>query len=227
MREGRDAVLRAECFLCGREHGGGAVCEACSADLPWWDSSHACPRCALPVASAGECGACLRVPPPIERCHALFDYAFPVPQLVQGLKYGQALELAPWLGLRLCDRLPVEASWDAVIPVPLHPARLRERGFNQAVELARPLARTRAAPLAGDELLRVRATPAQAGLSARVRRGNLRGAFQAAGRLPWRHVLVVDDVMTTGATLMALADALKAAGVARVDAVVVARTPAP
>ncbi len=216
----------AECFLCGREHGAGPVCKPCAAELPRWSEALACPRCAVPVAGAGECGACLQSQPAFERSVALFDYAFPVPQLVQGLKYGRALELAPWLGMRLAERLEADWQCEAVLPVPLHPVRLRGRGFNQAVELARPLASALAVPLVRDAVQRIRATPAQAGLSAPVRRGNLRGAFVVPSALPWRSVLVVDDVMTTGATLAELAHVLKSAGVETVRNAVVARTPA-
>ncbi|MCB1956793.1 MAG: ComF family protein [Rhodocyclaceae bacterium] len=218
-------ILLAECFLCGREDGQAAVCPACSADLPTWRAERACPCCALPVGSATVCGRCLRRPPQFDQSRALFDYAFPAMQLVRALKYGGRLDLARWLGECAAGLIADPAGWDAVIPVPLHADRLRERGFNQAGELARWVAATASIPLAAGGVRRSRATPSQAGLAARERRRNLKGAFELTGALPGRRIVVVDDVMTTGATLDELAGVLKRAGAEAILNLVVARTP--
>lgn len=218
-----DAVLAAECFLCGREGGVQPVCRACAERLPLWAGATACPCCGLPGTQGETCGRCLRAPPGFDGTLALFEYGFPVVQMVQALKYGGALELAPWLGTRLSKL--AHGGWDVLLPVPLHARRLGERGFNQALELARPLAKAWGVPVAPRLARRVKLTPAQAGLSARERARNLRAAFQVTGDVSGLRVAVVDDVMTTGATLDALARALKAAGAARVDNLVVARTP--
>ncbi len=216
-----DAALPARCFLCGDEGGGAAVCSACGDALPAWPARTACPICALPDTGGQVCGRCSRRPPAFDSTTAAYLYAFPVEQMVQALKYGDALELAAWLGGRL---VPPDGDWDLVLPVPLHADRLAERGFNQAVELARPLAR-RGLVLRHDVLRRARATKAQAGLDARGRRRNLRNAFVAGGNLHGQRILLVDDVMTTGATLDAAAAALRRAGAAHVANLVLARTP--
>jgi len=217
-----DLALPARCFLCGSEGGGEAVCAACSALLPAWCAKTACPVCALPDTGGRVCGRCIRRQPAFDATTAAYRYDFPVEQMVRALKYRDALELAVWLGGRL---VAPPGAWDLVLPVPLHAERLAERGFNQAVELARPLAR-RGFRLRHDIVQRVRATTAQAGLDARSRRRNLRKAFVVGETLHGARVLVVDDVMTTGATLDAVALALRRAGAAYIANLVVARTPA-
>lgn len=216
------ALLPAECFLCGAEGDIDVLCAACIAVLPRWQAARACPVCALPDTGGGRCARCVGAPPAFDATIALFDYAFPIDRLVHALKYHGALDLAGWLGDRLAGR--AGDGWDTVLAVPLHRDRLQERGFNQSLELARPLAGSGALSI-HRQVLRRRATPSQAGLGAPARRRNLRAAFKVDVDLEGRHVLVVDDVMTTGATLDALAAALKGAGAERVVNLVVARTP--
>jgi len=171
------------------------------------------------------CGACLRRPPPLQATHAAFVYGFPLDRLLPRFKFHRDLAAGRALGEAMATRFATLPRPQALLPVPLHPARLRQRGYDQALELARPLARALAVPLQLDGLRRVRDTRAQSELDARARRRNLRGAFVAGrGALP-AHVALVDDVMTTGATLHAAAVALRRAGVARVDAWVCARVP--
>lgn len=172
------------------------------------------------------CGHCQRHPPGFDWTIARFTYAAPVDQLVQRLKYGHDFAVVQAFSgaiLAAVARLDV----DLVVPVPLHRHRLRERGFNQAVEIARPLARAWGLPLALDRVTRVRDTSAQAGLARKARQANLRSAFACRDALDGRRVLLVDDVMTTGATLDALARCLKKQGAVEVGALVVARTPSP
>lgn len=185
------------------------------------------------MSTAGEvCGRCLKKPPPIERTHAAFRYGFPLDRLLPRFKFHRDLaagrELAGWMIEALRD---VERP-DALIAVPLHPRRLRQRGYNQALELARPLARTFDLPILQQVLHRVRDIAPQAGLGALARRRNPRGAFAIGRDLRNRahipaHVALVDDVMTTGATLYACAKVLRRAGVKRIDAWVMARVPPP
>lgn len=224
LRATLDTILPGQCLVCGWAPLDADLCAACTADLPWLTSC--CSRCALPLprtpSDRGLCPACLRRPPPQAGTHALFHYAAPVDGLVSGLKYGARLSHARLLGRLLAERgraLPAPA---ALLPVPLHPARLRTRGFNQAVELARPLARALGVPLALGLASRVRDTPAQVGLTAAARRRNLRAAFRVHGPVP-ASLWVVDDVMTTGATVAALAGALRSAGCAEVHVWCVAR----
>lgn len=194
--------------------------------LPW--NRHACVRCAvpLPVASAGlSCGDCLQRPPPLARVHAAFVYAFPVDRLLPRFKFHHDLAGGQWLASAMHQVMANAPRPDALVAVPLHRARLRSRGYDQALELARPLAAALALPVLTDALRRQKPTRAQSRLDAPSRRRNLRDAFIVGrDRLP-AHVALVDDVMTTGATLHAAAHALQRAGVVRIDAWVCARVP--
>lgn len=173
------------------------------------------------------CGACLHRPPPLDGVRAAFVYAEPLDRLLPRFKFHHDLAAGALLSALMVQALRRDppADWpDALVPVPLHRARLRQRGYDQALELARPLARSCGLPLRADLLQRVHATRAQSELDAAARRRNLRRVFEVRGGVP-AHVVLVDDVMTTGATLEAAARALRRAGVARVDAWVCARVP--
>jgi len=216
-------VFGGRCFLC-RGAADGMLCAACDADLPRADGPR-CPRCALPSPGGALCGRCLAHPPAYDETVAALEYAFPADVLVQSLKFRGELALAPLLAARLAARLPPGVPPFAVLPVPLSPARLRLRGFNPALEIARALG----AGLRVDARLaeRARDTPPQVDLPHRERAANVRGAFRCRELPAGAQVAVVDDVMTTGATLHELAATLKRAGAARVVNWVVARTPAP
>ena len=222
-------LLPPRCLACGEAGADGRdLCAACQRALPW--NAASCARCGLPMAEAVDaCGRCLRTPPPLDRVHAAFDYRFPVDRLIPRFKFHHDLaagrELALAMRTSLAGRALASGSPDAVVPVPLHAHRLRERGYNQALELARPLAAAFGLPLLADGLRRTRETAPQSGLSALARRRNPRGAFAAGPAALPAHVVLVDDVMTTGATLFACARALRQAGVQRVDAWVAARVP--
>jgi ComF family protein len=153
---------------------------------------------------------------------AVFAYAFPVDKLVQALKFGEQLLLAPQLAGRLAQR--IETRPDCIVAMPLHPARLRERGFNQSLELARRIAVKLGIPLLERACQRIRDTPPQSALPWKERGRNMRKAFACTGDLSGKHVAVVDDVMTSGASINELAEALRQAGAREVSAWVVART---
>ncbi|MBO9716367.1 MAG: ComF family protein [Pseudoxanthomonas sp.] len=217
-------ALPLRCLACGEPGDDGLdLCAACHAALPL--NRNACLRCALPLAAPGTCGRCLSRPPPLHAVHAAFAYAAPLDRLLPRYKFHQDLAAGHLLAQLMAHALAGCERPQGLVPVPLHRARLRQRGYDQALELARPLASTLRLPLHVDLLQRVRATPAQSQLDATARRRNLRGAFGVTGRPLPAHVALVDDVMTTGATLHAAAAALRRAGVARVDAWVCARTP--
>ena len=163
--------------------------------------------------------------PPLDATWAAFLYAAPLDRLLPRYKFHGDLAAGRLLAQLMADAWPGGARPQALVPIPLHQARLRQRGYDQALELARPLATALDLPLRCDLLQRVRATAAQSELDAAARRRNLRGAFRAGGRGLPAHVALVDDVMTTGATVHAAAEALRRAGVARVDAWVCARAP--
>ena len=181
-------------------------------------------RCALPLPQAGHCGHCLQAPPPLDQVHAVFDYAFPLDRLLPRLKFHRDFAAGRVLAQCMVDRLASLPRPEALIPIPLHRARLRRRGYDQALELARPIGLALRLPLLGNALQRSKATTAQSRLDADARQRNLRGAFVVAtdASLP-AHVVLLDDVMTTGATLHAAACVLHRAGVQRVDAWVCAR----
>jgi ComF family protein len=191
-----------------------------------------CRRCALPVPpGVAECGRCLREPPPLDACHAAVDYEYPWSTLVTQFKFDGKPEWARTFALLLRSAPWVERALEeahAVVPMPLAAARLAERGFNQALLLARALAaaRTRA-----ELLLRTRHTAAQSALDRQARLANVRGAFLVEPRLApalrGQRVVLVDDVMTSGATIFSAAAALRRAGAAQVTAIVFARTDAP
>jgi ComF family protein len=220
--------LAPRCTLCGTQPGD-PVCNACAEDfLP---VEPRCPRCATRAAldGASACGRCLRDPPAFDATLALADYAPPLDALIVRLKFGHRLDLAYALGTLLGRALAAHAhSFDLLLPVPLAFERQRERGFNQALEIARVAARHCGRPLA-QPLARVRHQPPQEGLTLDDRRRNVRGAFAVTrdgpAAIDGRRLLVVDDVMTSGSTLDEAARVLKRAGAATVANAVVARTP--
>jgi ComF family protein len=218
------AALPVRCLLCHDASGATLLCAPCMHSLPALPL--ACPRCALPSPDARVCGRCLAKLPPFAATLAPLVYAFPVDRLVQALKYSHQIAVAVPLAEALAaavQRLPAESPRpELIVPMPLSRARQRGRGFNQSAEIARLLARRSGIAIA-HLLARPLDTPAQAGLPWRERQRNVRGAFVARGIVGGRHVAIVDDVMTTGATMQAAATALLAAGAARVEAWVVAR----
>lgn len=214
-------LLPQDCFLCASPSGDSLLCTPCLASLPRLTTLR-CPVCALPTPDACVCGACLKRPPRFDATHAVFRYEFPVDRLIQSLKYAHRLASADFLGNFLA-RIAPACRPDLIVPVPLAPARLAQRGFNQALEIARPLARALAAPLEIDHVRRSHDTPPQASLPWKERARNIRHAFACDIDLTGMAVLLVDDVMTTGATLDELAGTLKAHGAARVENCVLAR----
>jgi ComF family protein len=217
--------LAPHCVVCDLERGD-PLCPGCRIDF--FAEVPRCAGCALrlPAAAGDRCGRCLREPPRFDATFALADYAPPLDRMIAALKFGGRLPLAAAFGTLLA-RAAAEmlAGADLLAPVPLSFERQSERGFNQAQEIARRVAAASRVPLRGDLLLRTRHTAAQMDLALHERQRNVRGAFVARGELAARHVVVVDDVMTTGATLDEIAATLKRAGAARVTNLVVARTP--
>ena len=216
------SALPQSCALCATPTGTDLVCAACAGALP--HPPPACARCALPSAHDGLCGRCLVDPPAYDRSHAAFVYAFPLDRLVQSFKYHGTLGYADWFAHAMLERRAESPAADVLIPLPLAKSRQRERGFNQALEIAKPLSRWTGIPLLAGAAIRVRDTPPQASLPWNERAKNIRGAFACAAALAGRHVIVIDDVMTTGASLEEFAKTLKQAGAASVENWVIART---
>jgi ComF family protein len=199
------------------------LCYACLEDLP--RPGPACPCCGASLKGPGLCGRCQRHPPAYHTTFAAFSYAPPLDRLIQGLKFHGQLHYARVLGELLAQALTERdlPRPDHLVPVPLHSRRLRRRGYNQALEIARPVSRHLGIPLEIHGIRRVQATPPQTGLSESQRRRNLRHAFRVHAPLEANRVALVDDVMTTGHTVNELARCLKRAGVETVDVWVVAR----
>jgi ComF family protein len=220
MRERLASILfGGSCFLC-RGAARDALCTECEVELPRLPAA-VCPRCALASPSGAVCGRCLAQPPHFDATVAALWYRFPVDALVQALKFRGELALADFLSSVLRNKIE-DPRIDCVIPVPLSTARLRERGYNQAAEIARRLGKAR---VELELCERTRDARPQVELPFDERRRNVRGAFRVRRDLAGASVAVVDDVMTTGATLDEIARTLKAAGAARVVNWVVARTP--
>lgn len=221
-------VLPWRCLLCADAGADGIdLCPACIAEFP--RNTHCCARCALPLpVSVPLCGQCQRRAPRWDAAWAPFRYAWPLDRLETRFKFGRDLAAGRVLSTlweREARRLPLP---QLIVPVPLHTQRLRERGYNQALELALSLARALNVPCRHDVLQRVRSTGAQTTLNAMERRRNLNAAFalrDGVGLPP--HVALLDDVFTTGATLAECTKVLKRAGVARVDVWALARAPIP
>lgn len=211
------------CILCGSMSRDGIWCSACDAALPYLDQPH-CPSCALPTPQGEVCGHCLKQPPRFNRTVAAFAYRFPLDKLVQAMKYREQLALSQRFAETLLPRIARASLPDLLIPMPLHPAKLQSRGFNQAQLIAAILAQELDRPLLPHACQRLRDTPSQTTLPWQERKRNMHGAFACEQDLTGKHVALVDDVLTTGASLDALADAVRQRGATQVSAWVVART---
>ncbi|HUQ29163.1 MAG TPA: ComF family protein [Usitatibacter sp.] len=198
-----------DCVLCAARSPSLMVCADCVASLPRFDEQ------------------VLRGKAHYDAVVAAYEYRFPLDRLVQRFKYAGDLAVGRWLALELARRVRDERRPELLVPMPLTTARLRERGFNQAAQIARVVSRSLGVPVALRLVERVRDAPSQSGLGRRARRANLRGAFRCRAPLRGRRVVLVDDVITTGASADAVCAVLKRAGASRVDVWALARTPEP
>jgi ComF family protein len=212
------------CMLCADSDGGDfAICPACLEDMPWHHPS-TCPQCALPAYDDQLCGNCLQSPPAFDRTRALFRYDYPLDAMLQSYKYQQALHIAKTFSRMMHDRFSNSNHYNRIIPMPLHPKRLAERGFNQSLEIAKLLTKSLHIPLDTTSCSRIKYTPPQASLPLKTRIKNMRGAFHCEQDLSGQRIILLDDVMTTGASLHELATTVKSAGASHVECWVVART---
>lgn len=215
------------CVLCGRASSPFALCARCREDLPRVVGP-CCRQCGLPLSPGTRimiCGQCLQHAPSYDRVISALVYASPVAELITGLKFQQRIPLARILGELLASRVrTVGHDCQAILPVPLHPRRIAERGFNQALEIARPLARELGLPLLTHTVYRRRHTTAQSVQTPAQRQRNVRGAFALQDIPARRRLAVVDDVMTSGHTANEIAGLLRRAGVDHVEVWCVART---
>lgn len=227
-----DLFLPPACLLCGQRLDDSAkgpdFCETCMAGVTPLGPAHCC-LCAQPFANATSshlCGSCLKRPPGFTMVHAAGRYHGSIKDAVHRLKHCNQLVLAKPLGLILGEVIADAAHacrFDTIVPVPLHRQRLRTRGYNQAVEIARPLSHQLGLPIQAGLLQRSRRTPPQQGLAADQRRRNLRHAFALAGQVTGARVLLVDDIMTTGETVRECCRVLAQGGTEDIQVAVVGR----
>lgn len=223
-------LLPRACLLCRTlTQASHHLCEPCRQELPIL--SHSCRKCAQ-FLHANErqltlCGQCLTDPPPFDQVYALFPYLPPLPRMIAAFKFEEQFSYGACFSTLLREKI---REWyqphplpDLLIPVPLHASRLRERGFNQTLELIKPLAHTYKIPI-DQSVIRHKATAAQHLLPKRERLANTANAFQVVRSYQNRHVAIIDDVMTTGQTVSALARLLKQAGASKVDIWAIARS---
>ena len=217
-------LFRQNCVLCAspeatnNQTNGHALCGACLNDLPYTPNT-SCPQCGL-SSNGLVCGSCMHSPPDFDATHSVFTYTFPIDAMMQRYKYGDALYLSYTFGQLLAEKVATN-SIDIIIPMPMHPTRLKERGFNQALEIAKFFAGNK---LDYQSAIRQKLTPPQASLPLKERVKNIKGAFAMNADLTGKKIAIVDDVMTTGASLNELAKSLKKAGASHVECWVIART---
>ena len=202
------------------------ICEPCERSLPW--IKKACFQCALPLADDASsnllCGRCLKKRPFFDDSMSLFSYEKEVVGLTHQLKYHDKLAVARLFGGWLGDEAVKKFDKpDCLLPVPLYKKRLKQRGFNQAIEISRALKKTWSIPIETYLVKRVRETQSQTGLDAKQRRRNVRGAFEVRAKIEHKHVMIIDDVVTTGSTVNELARLLKRNGVTKVSVCSIAR----
>ena len=220
-----NAYIPGCCVLCeGRLHQG-MLCDGCIAEFAPLPELH-CPQCALPLQTpASICSTCQKTPPAFDLTYSAFLYAYPLKHLIHAYKYLHHHALSHWLASQLKAALPTNYCPDLILPVPLHPERQRDRGFNQAHEIAKPLARQLGCSLDSQSLSRRQATAPQANASHIERRQHMRGAFWCDTDFTGKTLLLIDDVLTTGSTANECARTLKLHGASAVHIGVCARTP--
>ena len=225
MKRLKNVLLARVCVLCDQAADVGRLCGHCRGILPW--NNTFCECCGQALAAAQPpgvvCEACQARRPPYDKARAPLIYDFPVDDVIKAIKFNRQLWYVPAFAQLLLRNLQDEfAEVDALLPVPLHRQRQMIRGFNQALELCRPLRKATGLPIL-TQAVRIRATIAQTGLNATERKRNLQNAFAVPGKLGCRHPLIIDDVITTGETCSQLSIGLLRAGAKTVSVLTLAR----
>lgn len=203
------------CFLCGSDSKR-LLCTACLSDLPY--QTVTCFICAKSLTKDGICVKCQQKPPPYTEARAVFSYTYPINQLISVAKFKDNLPILNLLGNLMAKHLRFDQRPDVLIPIPLHSKRLRQRGYNQSVELAKCVSKYTGIPLNYTSCQRIKNTRPQVGLPAQQRTINIQNAFQVKKvHNNWKHVVLIDDVMTTGSTVEALTREFLKVGIQRVD----------
>lgn len=221
----KQEIFASRCLLCSDciKNSHLSICQHCISDLPW-QVNGCCPQCGIRSIKGQLCGHCLKSAPAFDFTRSVFNYEYPLNAILQQYKYGNKLIVAELFGKLLADSISPASLPDVIIPMPLHPHRLRERGFNQAVEIAKVTGREMKLKLDASICRRTRLSPPQASLPLKQRVKNMRNTFVCDGQLGGLKVALIDDVMTTGASLNALAATVKKAGASTVECWVLART---
>lgn len=214
-------VFKQNCLLCAaKTETEACICTHCLHDLPKSPGLR-CPQCGLKT-NGQICGSCLKNKPHYDNTHALYAYTYPVDAIIRHYKYNHALHLSQTLGSLLQEKI-VDFDIDTIIPMPLHPERLKERGFNQSLELAKVIVKQRNISIDSASCSRIKNTPPQASLDLKDRTKNVKDAFSCKSRFDGMHIGLIDDVLTTGASLNELAKTLKKSGASRISCYVLAR----
>lgn len=206
------------CILCDLlSDNGNQICAACHTTLPLYHAG--CYQCGLPINSGAHCGSCIANPPTFDRTIALFAYQSPITELMTRYKFQGHLSTAKlfaneWINYLLIKKITLP---ELIIPVPLHYLRLKERGFNQALEIAKPISHYFKIPIDTRSCIRLKNTEAQSHLSAEKRKVNVKNAFALSQALTAKHIAILDDVMTTGSTVREISMLLKKVGVEQID----------
>lgn len=216
-----DSIIPASCILCGDKASNLAVCNDCIDSIP--TQEHTCPRCAYPLSVSASCGQCLLHPPEQNSSFSLFLYQNPVDRLIAEMKYHDKIHLCHFFAELMSQQLILRTQPQALIPVPLHAKRLRERGYNQSVELSQALSTRLNIPTLTDHISRIKNTSPQARLPYKKRKQNLKGAFSIEQSDLPEHVAIIDDVLTSGHTANEVARTLRKAGVMIIEVWTIAR----
>lgn len=221
-------LLPYNCVLCHGKAESKDLCSACAKELPWLENN--CKQCALPLGGSAQaiCGECQTEKPYYDRTIALFNYAEPINNMVSSFKFHKKLLYGNLFGKLLITKLQhhyqIESKPELLLPIPLHASRLRERGYNQALELARPLSKALNIKIDYHTLERTRATAQQSLTAEGQRKANVKGAFALIKPLLAKHVAIIDDVVTTGHTVNECSRILKNSGVETITVFAIART---
>lgn len=212
------------CLLCGINITQSCLCHCCFNALPLL--GHHCERCAMPISLGQYCGQCLAKPPIRHRTHSLFRYTSPIDRLIGDMKYHNQLQLTDYFANKLSLHIQQQNGIkpERLIPIPLHPKRLRQRGYNQSVELAKTLSKQLNIPVDNVTLTRIKNTLPQAQLAYSKRKKNMKSAFECQPNTLPKHIALIDDVLTTGHTADMAAKACLQQGAEKVELWTIART---
>lgn len=210
------------CRLCGADCQNQVLCPNCIKDLP--ELKSVCPQCSLPTSASQRCGQCLSNPPEQNTSISIYQYKDPIDRLIADFKFNDKLYLSQFFAEKILTKLNHRPLPELLIPIPLHPQRLKQRGYNQSFELAKILSKSLSIPVSNSFLERIINTQPQSSMPFKQRKNNIKHAFKAADGLPFKHIALIDDVLTTGHTANAAAKTLKKAGATTIEVWTIART---